>query len=141
MINAPIFDFSGEIEAPWIEKSKNEIIITNPPIESLNIQTDKSNTIDSTTASNTKIDEVASQPPEKKMKMIQKTRTFMHDGYQQVETYNELVPCDDEDFERVRATENPDSNFSASQSQAPAPQIPAQPKSKQSSMMSFFKKK
>jgi hypothetical protein len=63
----------------------------------------------------------------------------MHDGYQQVETYNELVSCDDEDLERVRATENPDSNFSASQ--APAPQIPAQPKSKQSSMMSFFKKK
>ena len=141
MINAPIFDLSGEIEAPWID-SKNEIIINNPVnIESLNISAQANNSTTTTTATATAaivdVHEVDSQPPGKKMKMIQKTRSFMHDGYQQVETYNELVPCDDEDEEMESKTQTAEIIKPA----LAAKQTQAQPKSKQSSMMNFFKKK
>jgi len=141
MINAPIFDLSGEIEAPWID-SNNEIIINNAVnIESLNINMQANNSTTTTTATTTAIvdvHEVDSQPPGKKMKMIQKTRSFMHDGYQQVETYNELVPCNDEEEEEI------ESKTQTAEITKPGPvatQTQAQPKSKQSSMMNFFKKK
>lgn len=140
MINAPIFDLSGEIEAPWID-SKNEIIIENPiSIESLNIQANNdTNITTATTIATVDVHEVDSQPPGKKMKMIQKTRSFIHDGYQKVETYNELVPCDDDNEEMETKA------HTAAEAIIPAPtpatQTQAQPKSKQSSMMNFFKKK
>lgn len=135
MINAPIFDLTGDIVAPWIE-SKNEIVINTPSSDVINT-TAIANTKNTTTVNpmSSVANEVASQPPEKKMKIIQKTRTFMHDGYQQVETYNELVPCDDEEM-----TDKPVINALTNATQTPSA-APAQTKSKQSSMMSFFKKK
>lgn len=136
MINVPIFDVTGEIEAPWIDKTDNIITSVQPGanngVQNAHISTNKptssvmSNT--QTVVTNDAAHEIASQPPGKKMKMVQKTRTFMHDGYQQVETYNELVPCDDNEMEETITKTQP------SQPAAPA-------KAKQSSMMSFFKKK
>lgn len=132
MINVPIFDVIGEIEAPWIE-SKVPEIITNIPtervepaaiVQSGNPVVQSAQPLSQTSQPDHTIE--ASQPPGKKMKMVQKTRTFMHDGYQQVETYNELVEVEEEET-RV---------------ETPKPAAPAaQTKSKQSSMMSFFKKK
>ncbi len=131
MINVPIFDVAGEIEAPWIDKTENTISYVQSGVQNAQISSNKP--ASSTTTPNTQPtvinpveNEVASQPPGKKMKMVQKTRTFMHDGYQQVETYNELVPCDDNELEIAKT-------------QPTQPAAPA--KAKQSSMMSFFKKK
>lgn len=133
MINVPIFDLPGEIEAPWINsdnfpkmQSSEEVKLATMTKESLEITEETKGKPDEA------IDEsVDAPPPGKKMKMIKTTRTFMQNGYQMTETVNELVPCDDNDVEMEHT---PVEQPAVSTTAAPA-------KAKQSSMMSFFKKK
>lgn len=144
LINVPIFDMKGEIEAPWIDSSKIPEIETTDYMASMKISNQKHPEIQSkadvqvpsaSTNSQSQAQpadsfESQSQPPEKKMKTVPTVRTFMHNGYQMTEVVNELVPC-------YGDKEEDSTNITAAVKPAAAP--PA--KSKQSSMMNFFKKK
>lgn len=138
MINVPIYDLPGEIVAPWIDseafpaiQSSDEVKLAAMTKESLEISEEPKK--DEASFVNRPIESQSSEsvdapPPGKKMKMIKTTRTFMQNGYQMTETVNELVPCDD--------------NEDVEMESAPAAKPAAAPvKAKQSSMMSFFKKK
>lgn len=143
MINVPIFDLPGEIEAPWINsenfpkiQSSEESKLAAMTKESLEITEEPTNEDEAksddrhTASSIAESESVDAPPPGKKMKMVKTTRSFMQNGYQMTETVNELVPCDDNDVGMEPVMEQP----AAAATAAPA-------KAKQSSMMSFFKKK
>ena len=140
MINVPIFDLPGEIIAPWIDskdfpkiQNSDEIKLAAMTKESLEITEEPRIATISAEGNNGPIEThtefVDAPPPGKKMKMIKSTRTFMQNGYQMTETVNELVPCDDDDVDMESVT--------SAKTAAAAPPV----KAKQSSMMSFFKKK
>ena len=148
LINVPIYDLPGEIEAPWINSEnfpkiqnneevilaamiKRSVEITEEPTNELNTTSDNDRPNETPTVPNESGD--AAPPPGKKMKMVKSTRTFMQNGYQMSETVNELVPCDDTDVDM-------ESN-NALPAQQPVVVAAAPAKAKQSSMMSFFKKK
>ena len=142
MINVPIYDVIGEIEAPGIDSSSIKIIHPiHPPSAAVVVEETVDNHLASAAENlqvvenpqipiSNRVDESSSQPPNKKMKLVKKTRTFMQNGYEMVEHYNEMVPCEEEEDELSETV-------SVKQSAAAPPQT----KSKQSSMMSFFKKK
>lgn len=134
----PIYNLPGEIVAPWIDseafpaiQSSDEVKLAAMTKESLEISEEPKK--DEAIFVNRPIESQSSEsvdapPPGKKMKMIKTTRTFMQNGYQMTETVNELVPCDDDEDVEMES--------------APAAKPAAAPvKAKQSSMMSFFKKK
>lgn len=146
LINVPIFDLAGEIEAPWIDSNKfpkietcDEVALKISEQKLISEEEEESIKEDEITSSSKQAPPVQpqsktdSQPPEKKMKMVPTVRTFMHNGYQMTEVVNEHVPCD--------GAEDTSSANSTTTSK-PTPDVSSVPaKSKQSSMMNFFKKK
>lgn len=143
MINVPIYDLAGEIQAPWIDTDNFPALPSSDEVklsklaDTLTVEeSDKDEPMEQVKivlapkkSEPAHDDLVSQQPPGKRMKMIKKTRTFMENGYQMTEVINELVEC--EEGEEVEIV---------------APVVPVAPsatatKPKQSSMMSFFKKK
>lgn len=137
MINVPIFDLAGEIEAPWINSPDFTFYDDIKSIDfddKIVVQVDDSNKLDPTNVG---------PSAAKKMKMVKTTRTFMENGYQMTEVVNELVPCNDndkdEDVKMSNDTNVPVPSKATETSNVSAPAVNKPPK--QSSMMNFFKKK
>ena len=136
LIDVPIFDLKGEIEAPWITKLPETSGIESFKIVQVddNVDVDEDEEMEAATIQSSLI------PPVKRMKTVQSVRTFMHNGYQMTEVVNELVPfADNEQEQEIEIVANAPIPITSLPLPAPPPQIPA--KAKQSSMMNFFKKK